>query len=55
MEHRKKRGQVSVEYIAIVGFVMIVLSGTMVFFQGYAMSSKEQITKTKVDIIDNLC
>jgi len=48
-----KKAQISMEYVAIVGVVFLVLSGTLYLFLGYARSSQTQLTETQLNVISN--
>ena len=45
------KAQIAMEYVAIVGIVFLVLSGTLYLFMSYARSSKEQMTETQLSVI----
>lgn len=45
------KAQIAMEYVAIVGIVLLVLSGTLYLFISYARSSKEQMTGTQLNVI----
>ena len=53
------KGQVSVEYVMLFGFLMVILLPLMVFFYKYSLDTNDQVISQQIDqvakkIVDNV-
>jgi hypothetical protein len=49
----KKRAQSGIEYLAIVGIALLVLTSGMLIFSNYARTSSDDVTSNQLNLIGN--
>lgn len=49
--HREKRGQVSLEYLVILGMALAVLIPATYLFYDYSQSTNERVVRGQIDVI----